>query len=346
MTATILANPAVSELLSQLGHLFYYIVLPVLLLAAVGFVLQRRLTLDMATLRVLNFYFVIPCIIYVSVVTSRVTPGDVGTVVLFTLAMMAVSSVLVYLAAVVRGVPADLRSALLMTVIFHNTGNFGLPLQALAFRPAGLSAEARSLQSFAMITQNFTTFTFGILLAAGGGAGKDRHWKQNLMHIVKFPPLYALAAGILTVQVRTWLGPETSAEVLRALWPFWDVVVRIQNAFIAVALCTLGAQLALVRAGGKQYPITLSVILRLLMAPAIGIGMVYLFGVRGFLAQMLLISTCNPTAVNCMMLCLEFDNHPDFAAKAVFYSTLLSPITVTGVIFLAQSGILPGFAIQ
>jgi hypothetical protein len=46
-----------------------------------------------------------------------------------------------------------------------------------------------------------------------------------------------------------------------------------------------------------------------------------------------------------MMLCLEFDNHPDFAARAVFYSTLLSPVTVTGVIFLAQSGLLPGLAI-
>ena len=84
----------------------------------------------------------------------------------------------------------------------------------------------------------------------------------------------------------------------------------------------------------------LSVILRLLIAPAVGLGLIFAFGLRGFMAQVLLISTSSPTAVNCMLLCLEFDNHPDYAAKAVFYSTLLSPITVTGVIYLAQSGVL------
>jgi hypothetical protein len=233
---------------------------------------------------------------------------------------------------------------MLMTVIFMNSGNYGLPLQSLAFRRNGLGAEARSLQAFAMITQNFITFTLGILLAASGGK-RDSHWKENLVHILKFPPVYALAAGVVTVQVRVWLGQQAGAEILSALRPFWDVIGHVQHAFIPLALCTLGAQLALVRAGGKAYPVTLSVVLRLLVAPAIGIGMVYLLGLRGFLAQMLLISTSYPTAVNCMMLCLEFDNHPDFAARAVFYSTLLSPVTVTGVIFLAQSGLLPGLAI-
>jgi hypothetical protein len=328
----------------QLGHVFYFIVLPVLLLAGVGFVLQRKFTLEMRTLRYLNFYFTIPCVIYASVVTARVTPGDVGTVVLFALAMMAAAGGLTWLVAVLRGVPKDHRNTMLMTVIFLNSGNFGLPLQSLAFRRYGMGAEARSLQAFAMITQNFATFTLGVLLAAAGGK-RETHWKENLVHILKFPPIYALAAGLITVQMRTWLGTETSAQVVSHLRPFWDVIKHIQGAFIAIALCTLGAQLALVRAGGKTYPITLSVVLRLLAAPAIGIGMVYLFGLRGFLALMLLISTSYPTAVNCMMLCLEFDNHPDFAARTVFYSTALSPITVTAIIFLSQSGLLPGLAI-
>lgn len=344
MQGVLVAATMVWTFSQQLGHVFYFIVLPVLLLAGIGFVLQRKFTLEMRTLRYLNFYFTIPCVIYASVVTARVTPGDVGTVVLFGLAMMASAGSLTWFVAVLRGVPRHHRNAMLMTVIFMNSGNFGLPLQSLAFRRLGLGAEARSLQAFAMITQNFTTFTLGILLAAGGGK-RDSHWKQNLVHILKFPPIYALIAGILTVQIRTWIGAGSADEVLAALRPFWDVIRHIQHAFIPLALCTLGAQLALVRTGGKTYPITLSVVLRLLAAPAIGVGMVYLFGLKGFLAQMLLISTSYPTAVNCMMLCLEFDNHPDFAARTVFYSTLLSPITVTAVIFLAQSGLLPGFAI-
>ena len=46
-----------------------------------------------------------------------------------------------------------------------------------------------------------------------------------------------------------------------------------------------------------------------------------------------------------MLMCLEFDNHPDYAAKAVFYSTLLSPITVTLTIFFAQGGFLPALTV-
>jgi predicted permease len=80
------------------------------------------------------------------------------------------------------------------------------------------------------------------------------------------------------------------------------------------------------------------------VGPALGLGLIYLFGLKGALAQMLLIGTATPTAVNCMLMCLQFDNHPDYATKAVFYSTLVSPVTVTVVIFLARSGLLPGFA--
>jgi len=54
----------------------------------------------------------------------------------------------------------------------------------------------------------------------------------------------------------------------------------------------------------------------------------------------LLIGTAVPSAVNCALLCVQFDNHPNYAARAVLYSTLLSPLTVTGVILFAQGGFL------
>jgi predicted permease len=330
------------QLLGKLGHVFYTIVLPVLLVAAIGFLLQRRLGLDMPTLTRLNFYFVIPCLVYVSLVSSRITPGRAFTVVLFNLATMAAMMALTYVVAVVRRVPLKRRSALVMTTIFHNSGNYGLPLQRLAFRGTDYAPQAEPLQIFVMLTQNFIGFTIGILLAASGG--KERHWKDKLLHVAKFPPLYALAAGLITIQIRRLLG-SGAAEAAGALRPFWDVLEYIKSAFYAVALCTLGAQLATIRRGGADYPVRLSVLLRLLVGPAIGLALIYAFGLRGYLAQLLLISCATPTAVNCMLMCLEFDNHPDFAAKAVFYSTLLSPVTVTLTIFFAQGGFLPALTV-
>ncbi|MFP4353503.1 MAG: AEC family transporter [Phycisphaerae bacterium] len=333
------------QLPAQLAYIFYDIVLPVLLLAATGFFMQRRLGLEMLTLKRLNFYFVMPGIIYYSIVTSTVSPLQALQVVGFAVSLLAAMAVLTVLVALLRGVPRDQISVMVLTTILHNSGNFGLPLQKFAFEGQtidgqDLSAQAATMQAYVMITQNFFTFTVGVLIAAGG---KGACWRKNLMAILKFPPIYALAAGLTTNYVRGLLG-ETAGPAADALSPFWAFLVYVKNAFVPVALLTLGAQLALVRPGGPKYPVRWSVALRLLAGPAIGVGLVYLFGLEGFKAQMLLISTSSPTAVNCMLLNMEFDNHPDYAARAVLYSTLLSPVTVTLVIFLAQGQILPGFA--
>lgn len=337
----------IATLPAQLWTIFHRIVLPILLLAGIGYALQRTLTLDMPTLRRLNFYFIIPAIIYVNVVTSKLGGAGVALVVGFTVALWVTMAGLTLLLAWLRGVPRDQRAALLLTTVLHNSGNYGLPLQKLAFRPYGLGDRAVANQTFVMITQNFITFTLGILIVGGGGRNT---WRQNVRHMLRFPPIYALAAALITTQIVVLLG-DAAGPVRHALRPLWDVLVYVKGAFVALALVTLGAQLALVGKEAAKYRITMSVFLRLLGGPALALGLIHLAdaalragggeGLSPFLAQLLLISSTTPTAVNCMLMCLEFENHPDLAARAVLYSTLLSPITVTLVIFFARGEWLP-----
>jgi len=328
------------KLLGQLGHIFYFIVLPMLLTAAVGYFLQKTVTLDRHTLKRLNFHFVMPGMIYYSIVTSRITAAQVGTIVAFVVTLMACTILLTVVVARVRGIPHRYRNTMVLTTMLYNTGNFSIPLQERAFSGTGLSDNAMGMQALVMITQNLLTFTLGIFIAAGGR--KDRHWKENLLHIAKLPPIYAIAAAALTVQVRNSLG-EIPPVFLQVVEPWWKVVLYVKEAFFGVALLTLGAQLATVRRGEDRYPVRWSVFMRLLLGPMVAVGIIYGFGLSGFIAQMLLIASSAPTAVNCMLLCLEFDSNPDYAATAVLYSSLLSPITVTLVIFFAQGGFLPGF---
>ena len=340
----------VFELLGQLWAILFQIVLPILLLAGIGWMLQRFGGLDMRTMTRLNFYFIVPVLIYVKLVTSPVAGADVGKVVGFCVCMLAALAGVTYLVAAIRGVPGDQRRAMLMTTMFYNSGNYGLPLQELAARPMGeaFAGKAGSWQVFVILTQNFSNFTIGVLMAAGGkGAGQ---MKRSLKAIGKFPPVYALLAALVTVGVLRLLGhgpvdpdPEKVAAPLR---PFWQALIYIKDAFFALALVTLGAQMGTMRGNHTKYPVKLSVMLRLLVGPMLGFGIIYLLGLEGFIARVLLISTAMPTAVNCMLLCLQFDNHPDFAARSVFYSTLLSPITVTMTIFFAQGDFLPALHIQ
>lgn len=329
------------ELVARLWQIFYFVVSPLLLLAGLGFLIQKTLGLDMPTLTRLNFHFVIPGMIYSAVVRSELTAGNVLKVVAFTIVVMASMAIAAYAIGLLRGVPRNERAALLMTAMFYNSANYGIPLQELAHRnrlaPDGGSAAsyAVSLQVFVMLVQNIASFTIGVLLAASGGPHVNL--RKSLLQIAKFPPIYALLAGILSVLIKKYLTTE-STVLAAALRPFWDAIEYIRMAFIAVALCTLGAQLAQVREVARDYPVSLAVFLRLLGGPAAGLLIIHLLGFEGLFAQVLLISTGTPTAVNAMLLCMQFENHPEFVAKSVLYSMLLSPVTMTLVVFFAQGG--------
>lgn len=322
--------------LAQLGEIAYFIVLPILLLMGVGFVIQRALGLDLPTMTRLNFHLVVPAMVYFALASSTLSPWEAFVAVGFSLLAMAVWAAVAYAVAAMRGIPTDQRRAMVMTSIFYNSGNYGLPLQELAFRRVGLSEPAAAIQVFVILVQNFTSFTLGVLLAAGGVS--KGQWKRNLMHIVKFPSVWALLAALVTIAIRETISDSAAGYASVALQPFWDVVVFAKGGFVAVALVTLGAQLAVVKRGGTYYPVTTSVVLRLLGGPAIGFVLIKLLGLEGLIAQVLLISTAMPTSVNCLLLCIQFENHPDFVARSVFYSTLLSPFTATLTILLAQSG--------
>ncbi|RYG57869.1 AEC family transporter, partial [bacterium] len=79
-----------------------------------------------------------------------------------------------------------------------------------------------------------------------------------------------------------------------------------------------------------------SLSLRLVVAPILGFAVVWALGLHGTVAQALTISTAFPTAVNSALLALEFDNEPEFAAAAVFYSTLFSVVSVSFVIWATR----------
>lgn len=321
--------------LLELGHIAWFIVLPVLVLIALGYALQKYFGMDMKTLVRLNFYVVVPAVIYVKVVTTQLTGSDVLYIMGFHLLCMACWAVITLLVAQLRGIPKDQRRAMIMGSIFCNSGNFGLPVQEMAFRARGYGDQALAMQVFVMLTQNVTTFTIGILLAAGTFTRKQA--MQNVKHILRFPPIYALAAALLTILIGKHY-PAPSANLSYYLTPIWQALNYMANGFVVVALVSTGAQLALVKFGHKKYPVKWTLFLRLIIGPVVGLLLIYLLGWegRGMYAQVLLIGCASPVSVNCVLMCIEFDNHPDYIAQSVFYSTILSPITVTSTILLAQ----------
>jgi predicted permease len=109
---------------------------------------------------------------------------------------------------------------------------------------------------------------------------------------------------------------------------------NISKGFVAVALITLGVQLAEVKVAFRIREVLLSSFIRLIIAPALGVVLLYIMGVEGILAKSLILGVATPAAASTAIFAKEFNNEPEYASQIVFISTILSSITISGIIYL------------
>ena len=151
--------------------------------------------------------------------------------------------------------------------------------------------------------------------------------------MLRLPFIYALAAALVMK------AAGVDGEVLRGVPVVWNPLSVISEAYVAMALLTLGAQMARVRLVRAPLDLCLSVGLRLVAGPLVGFALVALAGLEGLLAQILVIGVAGPSAVASAVVAIEFRNRADFAASAVFVSTLGAGLTVPVVIFIAKAAL-------
>lgn len=112
---------------------------------------------------------------------------------------------------------------------------------------------------------------------------------------------------------------------------------HVADGFIAVALITLGAQLSQLEIKSMfNKTVFVSCITRLVVGPAVALLIIFVLGLDGVVAQSLFIASAFPTSRNSSSLALEYDIESATAAQTVLFSTIVSCITVTVVIYIAE----------
>ncbi|RKJ41267.1 AEC family transporter, partial [Butyricicoccus sp. 1XD8-22] len=127
----------------------------------------------------------------------------------------------------------------------------------------------------------------------------------------------------------------------------WDIGIpqtlripldHIAEGFIAVALITLGAQLSQIELRTiMNKTIIISCFTRLIVGPLVALLIIYLLRLDGVVAQSLLIASAFPTSRNSSSLALEYDVESNTAAQTVLFSTIVSCLTVTVVIYVSTT---------
>ncbi|GGH12513.1 AEC family transporter [Paenibacillus segetis] len=296
------------------------VVLPIFVLIGLGALMQRAFRLDLYTLAKINFYYVTPAAVFLSLYHSDMSPELLGNVTLFYVLYILLLYCVSMLVSRKLNMSPGMRAAFTNSLILDNSGNYGLPINNLVFKGDPL---ATSLQALIMSFQSLVTFTYGVMSVQRAKSGANL--KASLIGFLKMPVPYALVLGIAF----HWLDIPLPEFIGKPLG-------YIADSMVGIALLTLGAQIVKYPLQLDRIEVYFSVFLRLLIGPIIGFMLVLLLGLKGIPAQALLIASSMPVGVNTAILAEEYNNEPEFAAQTVLLSTILNVITITIIISLAK----------
>ncbi|WP_274365429.1 AEC family transporter [Paenibacillus thermotolerans] len=203
--------------------------------------------------------------------------------------------------------------------VLSNQGNCGVTVSepVFAHNPLGTA-----LQAIISVIQNILTYTLGVYQSLSGG---ERKAGANFWAMLQLPVLYAIVAAGLLRMADIRLPPVL-------MKPIQDV----SEAFVAIALLTLGAQLAGLNIRRVRWNLVIGVLGRLVLSPLIAFALIEAFGWSGMIAQSLFIASSYPASRNSALLALEYGTDPELAAQIVLFSTVLSCLSVTAAIYAAQ----------
>ncbi len=196
-------------------------------------------------------------------------------------------------------------------LIFPNTGNMGLPICMFAYGSKGLGVSA-SITSLIILCH----FTLGVFLA-------DR--KFNLNVILKNPPFYA----IIFSAIMLFYGIKMPVFVVNTTeWLMYVTIFLI--------LMSLGIALTRLKVFSLSNAL-ISSFTRMIIGPAIGFFLIFIFDLKGFAAGVLLIQCSMPSAVLNYLVGSIYSPKKivDSIASTIVVSTLISFVTIPIVVYIA-----------
>ncbi len=294
---------------------------PIFVIILTGFLLGKKFDIDIKSLTKINLYVFVPSLVLVKVYETPIDAGLLGAI-LFAFILMTLMTVVTIGLSHIRRYDQSMSNAVRNSILFYNSGNFGLPLIMLVFIDSPLATYAVSIQIMILMVQNLTTNTYGLFNANRGKMTIG----QSIAAVFRMPSIYAVSLAFLLKFL-----PFNVEGIF-----VWTALDFIKNGLVPIALITLGVQLSQAKLDFRLPDAYIASALRLIGAPILAYLLILLMGYDGVMAQVLLISSAVPTAVNTALIALEFDNEPDLSSQVVLMTTLCSGFTLTAVIYLAQ----------
>ncbi|WP_017328378.1 AEC family transporter [Synechococcus sp. PCC 7336] len=286
-------------------------VLPIALVALAGAWIGRIFELDLQTLARVNIYVMLPALVLTSLTETTLAFGNAIAIV----AAFLLNTALLYLLAVGLGrslkfSPDEQKSAI-ATTLFANVGNMGLPFVLFSLGEAGLERAVLYL-----VVSSLTIASLFPIVLKGAGI------RTGVRLTLRLPVFWATLAGL----VLQALGGALPQAIERG-------VALLGSGAIPIALVMLGVQLSRTQFA-FGYRELLGAGLRLVVSPLSAYGIGRVLGLEGLDLQVLVLQAAMPVAVNSLIWVTELGGDKVRVARTIVLSTLLSFLTLPGVLWL------------
>ncbi len=304
----------------ELLQIFVDNIAPILIIAGVGFYLGRRLDVDPKPLGRILFNVLSPSLVFQSISTSQITGSEVVQIFTVVAIFVVIIALLAYSITRWRGESTLHRASVMLAATCANNGNFGLPLISFAF---GQEVFTRAVIVFMAMT--ILNYTSGVFIASGG----RKTSREAFANILQVPAIYAAGLALFINFADITLPPLLARPVL-----------LLSQATVPMMLTLLGLQFALTPTLTHLRLVGVGVGLRLVVSPLVAAALSLLFGLDMPATAAVIMQLSMPTAVVTIIFANEFELDRQVSLSMVLASTLLSPITLSVLIFVLRRALI------
>ncbi|HMZ06351.1 MAG TPA: AEC family transporter [Anaerolineales bacterium] len=297
---------------TELINTFANNLLPILLIAAAGYVLGKALTVDSRTIGRMVFYIFSPLLVFNLMITSQLNLKQALTTIAYTATVILVMGLAAFFLGKLFRLERTHLLAIILTVAFGNTGNYGLPLVKFAF-----GDEALAVASIFYVTTTILFNTAGVIIASLG----HLDLKSAILGVFRLPIVYAVLVALIIK------GTGTAIPL-----PLARTIEIAANGAIPAMIILLGLELSKIEWSHSWRALGLGVSIKLLAGPLVGLLIAELLGLSGHTRQGTVIEAAMPAAVATTVVATEYKLEPSLVTAIVFLGTIFSPLTLTPLI--------------
>ena len=278
-----------------------------------GYLFGRFTTVDPTPISKLAIMILSPALIFSFLVRNNLTSTQmiqtVSSVLIFTVVITVITIIFIKITG-----NGHLLSPSLLSTVFPNTGNFGLPIILLAY-----GEHAFTLGVVIVVINFILMYSLGVYFASLSG----NNWSEGVKNILLLPTTYAAILAII-VNIFNINIPDF----------LYDPIKMVGEAMIPLVLIILGIQLARTNIKGYLSSTIISSCIKVIIAPIVIFAIVYFLNIEGDLAKVIILQNAMPTAVIMTLIAAEYNSNPKLVANVTFITTVASFFSLTALLYL------------